>query len=132
MAKVIQEHTGRRRAQRLYKTMLPCERCGGKSYDRHHIDGNTLNNAPGNIQFLCRKCHMLEDGRLAAFKAIGKKWASVMIEAAANIKRSQTHCKRNHPLSGDNLYVKPNGTRVCKTCRMMQSRLDKQRKAMRL
>lgn len=28
----------------------------------------------------------------------------------------QTHCKRGHPLSGDNLYVYPNGKRLCRTC----------------
>ncbi len=29
----------------------------------------------------------------------------------------QTHCLREHPLSGDNLYVKPNGKRECRACR---------------
>lgn len=29
----------------------------------------------------------------------------------------KTHCKHNHPLSGDNLYIRPDIlTRVCKTC----------------
>jgi len=28
----------------------------------------------------------------------------------------QTHCKRGHPLSGPNLYAKPNGRRQCRTC----------------
>jgi hypothetical protein len=28
----------------------------------------------------------------------------------------KTHCKRGHPLSGDNLYSAPSGRRVCKTC----------------
>jgi hypothetical protein len=29
----------------------------------------------------------------------------------------RTHCKRRHPLRGDNLYVSPSGTRTCKACR---------------
>lgn len=29
----------------------------------------------------------------------------------------RTHCKRRHPLRGDNLYVSPSGTRSCKACR---------------
>ena len=29
----------------------------------------------------------------------------------------QTHCKNGHELSGDNLYVMPNGNRSCRTCR---------------
>jgi len=29
----------------------------------------------------------------------------------------RTHCKRMHPLRGDNLYVSPSGVRACKACR---------------
>jgi len=32
-----------------------------------------------------------------------------------SIKR--THCKRRHPLRGDNLYVSPSGKRFCKACK---------------
>lgn len=43
----------------------PCERCREKpGCDRHHIDGDTGNNHQSNIRFLCRRCHMIEDGRL--------------------------------------------------------------------
>jgi hypothetical protein len=31
-------------------------------------------------------------------------------------QRRQTHCKRGHPLSGDNLRVTPDGHRVCRAC----------------
>lgn len=31
-------------------------------------------------------------------------------------RRSRTHCPQGHPYSGDNLYIKPNGARDCKTC----------------
>jgi len=58
---------GRLRALRLYPHLPPCQ-CGGKS-ERHHKDGNTLNNAPDNIEFKCRRCHMRDDGRLEAFIA---------------------------------------------------------------
>lgn len=30
---------------------------------------------------------------------------------------AKTHCKRDHPLSGDNLYVTPKGERQCRICR---------------
>lgn len=30
---------------------------GGHSVHRHHKDGNTLNNSPENIAFLCAKHH---------------------------------------------------------------------------
>lgn len=62
---VKNKEAGRQRAQKLYKLPDNCERCGStKSIERHHKDENTLNNAPENIAFLCRKCHMIEDGRL--------------------------------------------------------------------
>ena len=53
---------GRDRAQRWYKS-APCEICGSPKSDRHHKDGDTSNNSPSNIQFLCRKHHMEVDGR---------------------------------------------------------------------
>lgn len=31
----------------------------------------------------------------------------------------RTHCKRGHPLSGDNLYVRPTGVRGCRACRVL-------------
>jgi hypothetical protein len=30
--------------------------------------------------------------------------------------RRRSHCRRGHPLVGDNLYVRPTGSRVCRTC----------------
>lgn len=42
------------------------------------------------------------------------------IAAHSAKKKAQTHCKRGHELSGDNLYVQPNGNtnrRACKKCR---------------
>lgn len=37
------------------------------------------------------------------------------VQAHTEKKRAQTHCKRGHPLSGDNLYVN-SGRRVCRRC----------------
>jgi hypothetical protein len=47
----------------------PCEECGKPGIDRHHKDGDVGDNARENVAILCRKCHMLADGRLAAFLA---------------------------------------------------------------
>lgn len=30
---------------------------------------------------------------------------------------TKTHCKHGHPLSGDNLYLRPDGDRGCRECR---------------
>jgi hypothetical protein len=32
------------------------------------------------------------------------------------INAARTHCPYGHPYSGDNLYLKPNGNRECRTC----------------
>lgn len=39
------------------------------------------------------------------------------IRRGGNAKREQTECSRGHPLSGDNLYVAPDGHRSCRICR---------------
>lgn len=39
-----------------------------------------------------------------------------------NTRKPQTHCKRNHPLSGDNVVIK-NGHRVCQECSRLRDRL---------
>lgn len=68
----VSEKGGRKRALRMYRVIGSCVRCGSAKSERHHKDGNTANNAPSNIEPLCRRCHMAEDGRLAAFVEMGK------------------------------------------------------------
>jgi len=67
--------SGRSRAERQYVQAQPCEHCGAsnKRIDRHHKDGNTLNNDPSNIMFLCRRCHMIEDGRMEKLIELAKQ-----------------------------------------------------------
>jgi hypothetical protein len=66
--------TKRKRARRWFKDLGTCERCHEKpATDRHHADGNTGNNDRANVRFLCRRCHMVEDGRLDAFVAGNKQ-----------------------------------------------------------
>ena len=60
---------GRTRALRFYRCIGPCIRCGADKAERHHKDGNTANNEPKNIEALCRRCHMKEDGRLDSVRA---------------------------------------------------------------
>jgi hypothetical protein len=48
------------------------------------------------------------------------------------INAAKTHCKRGHPLSGDNLYLRPDGGRQCKACtRMHRIAFDARQKAER-
>ncbi len=63
--------TGRMRARVAYPTLGKCERCKTKNAtDRHHKDGDTFNNIRANVAFLCRKCHMEEDGRLGSLAVL--------------------------------------------------------------
>jgi hypothetical protein len=67
--------------------------CGAAAVDRHHVDGDTSHNARSNVRFLCRRCHMEADGRLAALAAFGP------VEAPAN---SCANCGRTYkPLRKD-------------------------------
>lgn len=40
----------------------------------------------------------------------------------------KSHCKRGHPLSGDNLYLKPSGIRQCRTCKRESGRIQSERR----
>lgn len=46
----------------------------------------------------------------------------------ALINAAKTHCKNNHPLEGDNLWVEQNGARHCKACRAEAARRFRARK----
>ena len=59
---------GRSRARARYERGK-CEECDAPALDRHHVDGDTLNNVPSNVRLLCRFHHMKVDGRLEAFRA---------------------------------------------------------------
>ena len=69
----VSEKGGRKRALRLYPQIGPCAGCGNERADRHHKDGNTANNAPSNIEALCRRCHMEGDGRMVKVRQWRKK-----------------------------------------------------------
>lgn len=64
------DKTKRQRAHRVRALEgVTCEHgfCLAAAVDRHHVDGDTGNNAASNIRLLCRKHHMEEDGRLDLF-----------------------------------------------------------------
>lgn len=59
------------RARVRYPTPTECERCGRTApIERHHIDGDPLNNSRENIAMVCRRCHMEIDGRLENFRTL--------------------------------------------------------------
>lgn len=59
------------RAIKLYPELGMCEECSEvPATDRHHKDGDGGNNARSNVAFLCRRCHMIADGRLEKFRTL--------------------------------------------------------------
>ena len=54
-----------------------------------------------------------------------------VVTSGVNTRRAilKTECKRGHPLSGDNLYLSPNGNRQCRACNQLnksyRSRYDR-------
>ncbi len=52
------QKAGRTRALRKFKVAPSCEMCGVTKSERHHIDGDTLNNDISSICFLCHTHHM--------------------------------------------------------------------------
>lgn len=63
---------GRQRARRMYKNIGPCVKCGSEKSERHHVNGNTFDNSPENIQLLCRKCHINTDGRAELLRELAR------------------------------------------------------------
>ncbi len=61
--------TGHQRAVSLH-ALQPCEVCGSEKSERHHKDSDPMNNSRSNIMFLCRRHHMIEDGRMDALLAL--------------------------------------------------------------
>lgn len=107
---------GRKRAQRLFPALGICTECGSKpAVERHHRDGDTENNAPDNVTPVCRRCHMILDGRLAQLTGRGHEGG-----VASGVARRRDVCRNGHPQTPENLYVRPNGARVCLICRREQ------------
>jgi len=52
--------SGRARAEEMYYAP--------KGFERHHIDGNPLNNDPDNVLIVTRREHLILDGRMRLLK----------------------------------------------------------------
>ena len=65
-------------------------------HDVHHLCGVPLCVNPDHLEVMEHVAHM---------------------QHSQEEKKSKTHCPHGHAYEGANLYVAPNGTRKCKTCR---------------
>lgn len=70
--------------------------------------------AKGHNKFCSRDCYH------ASTKGVSKPFSRIAIErgvaAAAAKAKHKSHCKRGHPLSGENLRMNTAGSRVCRAC----------------
>lgn len=72
--------------------------------------------------YICHRC----DNPLCVnpehlFSGAAKDNTHDMLAKNRHNNGKKTHCKRGHPLSGDNVYVAKGGVRHCKTCSRMRS-----------
>lgn len=86
-----------------------CETCGAAFWRKQKEIKR------GNCRFCSRSCYSKSlKGKSRPMPAT----ATVRgIAAAAAARKARMHCKRNHPLSGDNLFLTSGGGRGCKECR---------------
>ena len=100
MATTVQDGSGSRR---MFVHALVCMAFHGPRPEGcvvRHKNGNQLDNRPENLRW-GTKSQNSHDRVLH-----GRHYNS-----------NKTHCQRGHPLSGDNLYRRANGSRECRACR---------------
>ena len=92
---------------------LTCEECGRLFSRGYHSFMETRQKGQDGI-YCGRHCFGIRAARLYGFTAHPEN-------SRANLERQQTHCKRGHPLSGDNLHIYGNQRR-CKACARLRAR----------
>lgn len=109
--------TFHRRGQQSHRMVhrLVCEAFHGPRPEgavTRHLDGDCFNNTPDNVVWGTPSENNYD--RVAHGK---------------HPNAEKTHCKNNHPLSGDNLYINAtSGARQCRTCQGVSKRAYAKRK----
>ena len=103
------EHRARIAAALRTGRLFTCETCQSEFWRKQR------DILKGNCRFCSRPCYA------QSLKGVFRKFPALAIErgvkAAAAARKARTHCKREHALSGTNLFVTRSGSRVCKECR---------------
>lgn len=86
-----------------------CEVCGAKFWRKQFAIKN------GDCRFCSRACYSASLRGVS--RPVSASCAERGIAAAAIARKARTHCKRGHPLSGDNMFRTGKNSRGCKECR---------------
>lgn len=81
------------------------------------------------IDHLCRRPQCFNPAHLEAVTQSENVLRGTGPALARDRITSKTHCPQGHPYSGDNLYMHPNGGRVCRECVRESGRRYRRRKA---
>jgi uncharacterized protein YlaI len=105
---------GRQYARRRFRLPAICAECEvAPAVDRHHWDGNPLNNAPTNLYPVCRACHLRIDGRIEAMR----ERIARMQAASRGAKLGRATCSNGHPWTPETTYTHPGiSGRICRVC----------------
>jgi hypothetical protein len=69
-----------------------------------------------HLDHLCKVRNCVRPSHL---EAVTPRENVMRSDGVASLNARKTHCKRGHPFSGRNLYVRPNGERACRKCDLM-------------
>ena len=107
-----------------------CTQNDGKGVRAHRVSYTIYN---GQIPYGMQVCHRCDNPPCVnpAHLFLGTQSDNEQdkLNKGRNYQKNKTHCKHGHPYSGDNLHVRPDGERECRTCRKA-SNLRKKLKAL--
>jgi hypothetical protein len=83
--------------------------------------------AKGDNKYCSRACYQAHGN--ARPKPLSKAFQEAARLATLKRHAEQSHCKRGHPLSGENLFFTSQGSRGCKACRKVHKQAYWERKA---
>ena len=102
-----------------------------RSYDRFHATHFRRGGARGLVvDHLCRKRRCCNPDHLEQVTQAENIRRGDLPDATGATRRAMTHCRRGHPLSGDNLYHRPQdpSRRHCRACQKMREAACRERK----
>jgi len=90
---------------------LSCAKCGGEFWRKRSAIEQ------GRARFCSRECYQI--WQRGQSKNVPTENTASAMRAAQMKRQQQTHCKRGHLLSGENLFLTWMGARGCKQCRKL-------------